>query len=211
MSGGKKLSRRELFTFWRRENNDASDTLPHDPAPLAEEPQDGSRPWPRDRIPGPSYGRLLPLRPPGNMQEYILREACTRCGKCVEACPAHAIFPLDASWGTADGTPAIEPRTAPCVVCEGFRCTQVCPSGALQPLYNLAEIKMGEAAIERSRCVTWAGQTCRACIEVCPVQGAIYLDGEQHPVVDPYQCIGCGLCARACPTEPSAIAIVPRD
>ena len=70
--GDKKggMSRRELFTFWRKE-----------PKQKAEPPPVPDADWPRDRIPGPSLGRKLPLRPPGTMQEYILREACTRCGK----------------------------------------------------------------------------------------------------------------------------------
>src|SRR5689334_9081737 len=78
----RRMSRRELFTFWRKEPKKEPARAP-DPDP-----------WPRDRVTGPSFGRKLPLRPPGTMQEYILREACTRCGKCVEACPADAIFPL---------------------------------------------------------------------------------------------------------------------
>lgn len=209
MADQKKISRRELFTFWRRpeEKKPAAPAPP--PAAIAEE---DARPWPRDRIPGPSLGRLLPLRPPGNMQEYILREACTRCGKCVEVCPAKAISPLDESWGeSAKGTPAIDPRKSPCVVCEGFRCTQVCPSGALQPVYNINEIKMGLALVEKAHCVTFHGQACSACVDTCPVPGALVRDGEGHPLVGEHQCIGCGLCVRACPTEPGSIVVIPRD
>lgn len=145
------------------------------------------------------------------MQEYILREACTRCGKCVEACPADAIFPLDGSWGTAQGTPAIDARKSPCVLCEGFQCTQVCPSGALQALYNVNEIKMGAARVDELRCVTFHAQACSACVEACPVPGALLQNAEGHPLVDEYKCVGCGLCVRACPTEPSSIDVVPRD
>lgn len=209
MSDPKKISRRELFHFWRREPAPLATPVVPSVPPLAIEAE---RSWPRDRIPGPSLGRLLPLRPPGNMQEYILREACTRCGKCVEACPAHAIFPLGEDWGESGrGTPAIDPRKAPCVACDGFACTQVCPSGALQPLYNINEIKMGTAAVERSRCVTYAGQACDACVRICPVPGALRLDADAHPLVDENTCIGCGLCVRECPTDPGALAIIPRD
>jgi MauM/NapG family ferredoxin protein len=200
-----RISRRELLTFWRRPAAPAPAPLP----PPAE-PAVGDD-WPCDRIPGPAQGRRLPLRPPGTMQEYILREACTRCGKCVAACPAEAIYPLDASWGGAQGTPAIDPRRSPCVLCDGFQCTQVCPSGALQPLYSVPEIKMGTARVETERCLTWHGQACRACIETCPVPGAIAADADGHPRVDPNTCVGCGLCVRACPTTTSSIDVVPRD
>lgn len=207
MADNKKMSRRALLTFWRKPEGPAQGAPTAPPPPQTER----ERLWPRDRIPGPSYGRELPLRPPGNMQEYILREACTRCGKCVEACPADAIFSLDSSWGNGQGTPAIDARKQPCVLCEGYQCTQVCPSGALQPLYNVNEIKMGAALVDEGRCVTYKGEACAACVTVCPVPNAIVSDGEGHPMVDEYACIGCGLCVRACPTDPASIVVVPRD
>ena len=208
----KKLSRRALLTFWRRpeEETRAPKAPPPPQAPVVPGPFETSRPWPVDRVPGPSLGRRLPLRPPGNMHEYLLREACTRCGHCIDACPADAIFRLDASWGDAEGTPAINPRKQPCVVCEGLQCTRVCPSGALQHIVNVPEIQMGTAAVDRGHCVTYSGQSCTACVTVCPVPEAIAVSAEGHPVVEEHRCIGCGLCVRACPTEPTSIEVVPR-
>jgi len=145
------------------------------------------------------------------MQEYILREACTRCNACVDVCPADAITPLDASWGDARGTPAIDPRKQPCVVCTGLKCTTVCPSGALQHIINVPEVKMGTARVDTARCVTYAGTACRVCVDVCPVSGALTSDGGGHPFVDEHVCVGCGLCVRACVTEPTSIQVVPRD
>jgi ferredoxin-type protein NapG len=208
MAEKNKISRRELFTFWRREK-------PPEPAPAPAPPPPAlgwDREWPRDKIPGPAFGRPLPLRPPGNMHEYILRDACTRCGKCVEVCPADAIVQLDASWGeSAVNTPAIFARTSPCVLCDGYQCTKVCPSGALQPLYGNDQVKMGTASVDPKRCVTYSGQSCSACVDVCPVKGAIAIGEDGHPRVDEFRCVGCGLCVRACPTEPTSIDVVPRD
>jgi ferredoxin-type protein NapG len=204
MADGKKLSRRALLTFWRR-GDEA-------PTPAAAVPEsERSRRWPRERVPGSRFGQELPLRPPGNLQEYILRDACTRCGQCVQACPADAIFSLDSTWGAAQGTPAIDARKQPCVLCDGFQCTQVCPSGALQPLYNVAEIRMGTALVDEARCATYRGQRCDACVTVCPVGGAIFTDADGHPKVAEHVCVGCGLCVRACPTEPASIVVIPRD
>ena len=97
------------------------------------------------------------------------------------------------------------------MLCDGFQCTQVCPSGALQPVYNVLEIRMGTALVDEVQCVTFHGQACRACVDACPVPGAIGIDADGHPRVDEHRCVGCGLCVRACPTEPGAVVVVPRD
>ena len=44
----------------------------------------------------------------------------------------------------------------------------------------------------------------------CFANEAIVFDESLRPVVVEDVCIGCGLCDFACPTEPSAIPIVPR-
>jgi len=200
-----KMSRRDLLLFWRRPEPEPAT------GPSRGVEEAATDDWPRDRIPGPSFGHRLPLRPPGTMQEYLLREACTRCGKCVEACPAEAIYPLGPAWGTAQGTPAIDPRKSPCVLCTGFQCTQVCPSGALQPLCSVPEIKMGTARVDPELCLTYQHIPCHDCVDACPVPGAIARDADLHPRIDPHVCVGCGLCVRPCPTERTAIDVVPRD
>jgi ferredoxin-type protein NapG len=144
------------------------------------------------------------------LQELLLIHHCIRCGKCVDACPADAIFPLDASWGAATGTPAIDPRQQPCVLCDGLKCSHACPSDALLPTYVNRDVAMGTAVIDEARCLTWHGQGCDACQKVCPMQGALTLS-DQRMRVDPALCVGCGLCVRACPTEPSSINVRPRD
>jgi ferredoxin-type protein NapG len=144
------------------------------------------------------------------LQELLLVEYCQRCGKCVEACPADAIFPLDASWGKAAGTPAINPRLRPCVLCDGLKCTHVCPSGGLLPTYVNHDVAMGTCVLDPMRCVTHHGQSCDACQAACPMPGVLTLVAGRM-TVDPSHCVGCGLCERACPTEPSSIRVQPRD
>jgi ferredoxin-type protein NapG len=134
-----------------------------------------------------------------------LIDTCQRCGKCVEACPRDAIFSLDESFGPAAGTPVIVARQAPCVVCEGLQCTQVCPSGALRKI-AVFDVSMGTAVVEPERCVTWADEECAMCVTQCPVPGAI-AQVEGHPVVDAARCIGCGVCEHVCPTERASITV----
>jgi ferredoxin len=184
---GKGVSRRDLLTFWRREPAKKGPPAPPPPPP----------PPARD-----------PLRPPGAIDEMLFADRCQRCGKCVEVCPRQAIFPLDASFGRAAGTPAIIPLQAPCVVCNDLSCMASCPSGALQKL-ALFDVQMGTAVIEPGRCVTWAGQACAKCVQACCVPGAIQQDDAGHPVVREGVCIGCGACEFACPTDQPSIFVIP--
>lgn len=188
---GKGVSRRDLLTFWRR--------------PLAEavRPSAAAQPTPEPSLPAP-------LRPPGMMHEDLLRALCTRCGKCVEACPADAIVPLGPEWGRAARTPAIFARQQPCVLCDGLRCTHVCPSGALTPVYVNNDVVMGTAAIDEATCVTYAGQACDRCQQSCPMPGALSLSADGKMRVDASHCVGCGVCEHVCPTQPTSIRVVPR-
>src|SRR6185503_21145699 len=102
-----KTSRRDLLFFWRRkpEPEPEAPKLPDPPDaaiidddedPIFEKP---AAPPPRARGP-----RALPgdpwLRPPGARPEAEFLAACTKCGKCVEACGANAIFLLPEPLGT---------------------------------------------------------------------------------------------------------------
>ena len=51
----------------------------------------------------------------------LLKDKCTRCGECVEACPFGGV-----RTDPADGYPLI------CDTCDGgFSCVQICPTGAI--------------------------------------------------------------------------------
>jgi ferredoxin-type protein NapG len=186
---GKGVSRRELLTFWRR--------------PLADAVK-------RQAPPPPPTVRPPPLRPPGMLQEQLLVDACIRCGKCVDVCPARAIFPLGSDWGRAEGTPAIDARRQPCVLCTGLQCTHVCPSGALLPTYVNGDVVMGTAVLDADRCVAHHGVACDVCKTACPIPDAVVIAGDGRVYVDDARCVGCGLCEHVCPTEPASIRVAPR-
>ena len=186
----KGVSRRELLTFWRRPLQQLTEKKPAPPPPAPSRPP--------------------PLRPPGTMHELILVEHCLRCGKCVEVCPAEAILPLGADWGRAAGTPYIDARKQPCVLCDGLKCTQVCPSGALQPTFVNKDVKMGLAVLDPASCVAHRGQGCDVCFRACPAPGAIVIAADGKVFVEEEPCTGCGLCEHVCPTEPASIRVIPR-
>jgi MauM/NapG family ferredoxin protein len=172
------------------------------------------------------------LRPPGALDEFEFLTKCTRCDKCIHACPENAILKAPPSAGLALKTPYLDPRTVPCFLCTALPCIAVCEDEALVwPERTLADgtvisgpkaVRMGTARVKESRCVTWgtmdhAPRACRICVDRCPYpEEAIRIgtpaEGETvgHPEVLADRCTGCGLCVFACPAEPAAIIVEPR-
>lgn len=172
------------------------------------------------------------LRPPGALDELAFLTACTRCDKCVRACPENAILKAPPSAGLALRSPYIDPRSIPCFLCTTLPCVAECDDGALiWPELVLASgtvlegpkaVRMGLAIVKPSLCVTWGtadreARACRICVDRCPYpEEAIRITppGEEgglgHPEVVADACTGCGLCVFACPAEPPAIIVEPR-
>jgi len=171
------------------------------------------------------------LRPPGALDEFDFLVACTRCDKCMMACPQGSIFRAGAQAVLASGTPTLDPRIMPCFLCTSLPCITACPEGALvwpkvraggQELEGPAATRMGTARVKPNRCLTYergqrAAQACRTCVDRCPYPGvAIRMTdpepgGQAHPEVLAEFCTGCGLCSFGCPTPEPAIVIDPRD
>lgn len=147
----------------------------------------------------------LVLRPPGAVGEKDFLSACSRCGKCAEACPAECIV-LAPDVGS--GAPHIIAEKKACVVCDSLACMNICPTGALQIVPRFA-IHMGRAVWGEGKCLRGDGQDCRICVDACPM-GTAALDISPMGGVDVKEaCIGCGTCQHVCPTTPRAIVVVP--
>ena len=150
----------------------------------------------------------LPLRPPGALLEQAFVETCSRCGKCVEVCPAQCIR-IDPAGNKGRGAPYIEPNLMACVVCDGLYCMNECPSGALVPT-PIGEIGMGTAVWREELCLRSKGEACTICVDHCPV-GTVALELiEGRVCVHEDGCIGCGVCQHDCPTDPKSIVVIPR-
>lgn len=158
-------------------------------------------------------------RPPGALDGDKFDVACSKCGRCVQACPYDTLKLATYMDKAAPGTPFFEPREIPCYMCKDIPCVKACPSGALSPEFkDITEAKMGVAAIDHYSCLSWQGLRCEICYRDCPEQNkAIVIENHPRllskhamfvPVVQPDKCTGCGLCVHSCPTDKPAINIV---
>ena len=172
---------------------------------------------------GPFAGRVeagaRPLRPPGALDEDAFLSACIRCHRCIDACPNQAILPLDRSFGAvARSTPAVKPRRQACMLCNGtagdyLKCGEACPTGAIRRIGKdtaaiQAGVAMGIAEIDLDLCYSYNNWSCGACYRACPFPDrAMSLGLWERPTVHDEQCVGCGLCERACIRYPQAIRV----
>ncbi len=168
------------------------------------------------RPPAPDLALRL-LRPPGALPEPDFASTCSRCGDCVRACPAQCIVidnAPDPGSAVGGGMPYIIAGESPCVVCDELACMNVCPTGALRLVDSPRDIAMGFAVVDHDQCIRPSpgskdGEDCTLCISDCPIgDEAIGLDGDGLIQVLP-GCVGCGVCERVCPTDPSAVIVEP--
>lgn len=152
------------------------------------------------------------FRPPFALRELSFQLACTRCDKCIEACPHQVLFRLPMEYGVrAAGTPAMDLLTRGCHLCADWPCVNVCEPGALKrPVMPEGEgippPVLARARIDARHCLPYQGPECGACNNVCPVPGALTWDGPR-PVIHENLCTGCALCREVCITTPKAVGV----
>ena len=152
------------------------------------------------------HNRAIPmLRPPGAVEELAFLAGCTRCGECIEVCPADALHTASERFRGSAGTPTFDPLAQPCVVCEDMPCIPVSEPGVLSKRYS---VKMGTAMIDTQTCLAHTGTGCSVCAEQCPVPGAIAVE-HRRPRIENEICNGCGVCQHVCPAPHNAVAIMP--
>jgi MauM/NapG family ferredoxin protein len=149
------------------------------------------------------------FRPPGAIDEMAFLAACTRCGKCIDVCPPHAIAHAPSSAGLAAGTPMLDARRQPCTVCPDMPCVTACPTGALLPPANgWTGYHMATLELDLDRCIAFHDVECGVCARACPIgEAALALDDKGRPVLKAEGCVGCGVCVQVCVTTPSSLKL----
>ena len=153
------------------------------------------------------------LRPPFAVEELDFLLACTRCDKCIEACPHDVLFELPARTGLqAAGTPAMDLLNRGCHLCRDWPCVAACEADALKLPEQEEEgrpppAKLAHVRIDPETCLPYSGPECGACAHSCPVPGALEWEGGLRPVINDDRCTGCALCREACIMEPKAVEV----
>lgn len=152
------------------------------------------------------------IRPPYALDELEFLLACTRCDKCIEACPHDTIFKLPSRLGAqVIGTPAMDLINKACYLCNDWPCVEACePNALIYPEQESNEVEslphIAHVEINTQTCLPYLGPECGACESSCPVPGALKWDMTK-PFIDSELCAGCGLCREACIVEPKAVII----
>ena len=162
------------------------------------------------------------VRPPGAVVEKAFLSLCSRCGRCVIVCPNSALQLQGLENGLSNTlTPKLMPKKGSCILpLDGCHdCIDSCPTKALRlidfsniPSERLSSVfKIGTAFLDTTYCIPYKlEQSCLACVEVCPVVGAITMKTDEEPrkpVFDEEVCVGCGACVNACPANPIAVVL----
>jgi len=140
------------------------------------------------------------LRPPWALAEADFQSRCSRCDRCVSACPTQILFAADG------GYPSIDFRRGECTFCGD--CVRACADGALSLAQAQAPWHL-QIAIDAS-CLAVQRIVCRSCADVCEALAIRFFaqaGGIALPELDTKACTGCGACINACPTQ--AIAVDP--
>jgi len=172
------------------------------------------------------------ITPPGSLSIKNLRSHCTACQLCIDACPNDVLRPSSSLDRFMQ--PEVSFERGYCRP-ECNRCSQVCPTSAIQPISveERTAIQVGHAVWTRELCIPVkdekpCGLCARKCpaqaIQMVPLQAGVHQDGWRWrdadnqeiprdkvlliPVVNEEKCIGCGACENLCPSNPiSAIYV----
>ncbi|WP_432654222.1 ferredoxin-type protein NapF [Thauera aromatica] len=132
------------------------------------------------------------LRPPWAAEDDFVAR-CTRCERCIEACPTAILVRMDG------GFPGVDFTRGECTFCA--RCVAVCEPQALHRA-DAGTLPWVRVAAIGADCLAARGVECRVCGESCPEAAIRFrprLGGVAFPELDAAACTACGACIGPCP------------
>ncbi len=146
----------------------------------------------RNFLRGRVNDRLL-VRPPWSLEESLFIQKCTRCDKCIKACPEKILVRGDG------GFPVVRFERGECTFCE--KCLLSCSDGAL--VRKEGSVAWSHKVKIQSSCIVFKGVVCMTCRDQCEPRAIRFtpvIGGLSPPVLDEDLCSGCGACIAPCPS-----------
>ncbi len=148
--------------------------------------------------------RRTPIVPAGALSLKHLKQHCTACQLCIQACPNHVLHPNPSFDGFMQ--PVVDYTQGYCRP-DCTVCSDICPVGAYHPVTveHKSSIKVGTAEVNLEACLAATGaESCGNCARHCPAAAIMMVpvgEGTQNlmPIVNGSLCIGCGACEYYCP------------
>lgn len=134
-----------------------------------------------------------PVRLPWVRDEAEFVDACSRCDKCITACPEKIIIKGDG------GFPELDFKRGECTFCTD--CVKSCSEDLFEPLQNTPWILKAHVSDE---CLSVKNVVCVICKEQCETEAIRFIPQigiVSQPVLELEKCTGCGACVKPCPTQ----------
>jgi 4Fe-4S ferredoxin len=110
------------------------------------------------------------------------------CDECEEACPFDLI---KVTADKSEGTVKVDVDRGHCPGCR--LCEVECPYNVIR----VRKIISGVIRIDKDKCP----ENCHDCMNICPIEGVLYLSDDGKVDVNDFCCIYCGVCRIICPVE----------
>lgn len=146
---------------------------------------------------------VRPVPPPGIASTRSFLTKCVGCGACIATCPMKVLHPSSKEYGMGNPLHPLKNYDTSYCLYECVKCTEVCPTGALEPL-SIKEketFRVGLAIVDPEACIG-----CGLCARNCP-RDTIVMEKRREgkgrvAIVNHDDCIGCGVCQYVCPAQP---------
>lgn len=140
--------------------------------------------------------------PAGAVSPERMANKCLNCNLCIQHCPMKIIKPANKDFPVAH----IEYGKNFCRF-DCRKCSEVCPSGAIQrlTLKEKQKTQIALASVNEDVCIQ-----CGLCVMECPRHAISKPQGE-FPIITPDSCIGCGACQAVCPVSAIKVTAIPQQ